>query len=128
VDVERIDRVDDPLDLADGYFAPFEVQALRAQPPTLRRERFVLYWTLKEAYIKARGMGLALPLADFSFHVDENGPIRISFDGKLEDDARRWQFATFRPTDRHRLAIAVDRAGAAELQVCVRRTIPLGAQ
>ena len=126
IDVECIDCIEDPLAIAERFFAPFEVRALQSRPPALQRERFVLYWTLKESYIKARGMGLSLPLPKFSFHVDEDGPIRISFAEELEDDARRWQFAAFRPTDRHRLAIAVDRRDAGDLHISVRGTTPLG--
>ena len=126
VDVECIDCVEDPLAITERFFAPFEVRTLYSQPPALQRERFGLYWTLKESYMKARGMGLTLPLHKFSFHVDEEGPIHISLDEELDDDARRWQFATFRATDRHRLAIAVDRHDAGDLHISLRRTTPLG--
>src|SRR5690606_33310169 len=77
VDVEWLDRRGGDIDVADRFFSRYEVQALYAQPPERRRDRFFRYWTLKESYIKARGMGLALPLDRFSFELDRGGAITI---------------------------------------------------
>jgi 4'-phosphopantetheinyl transferase len=63
VDVEQTARRSDTVGIADRFFAVPEVEALRALPESAQRARFFEYWTLKEAYIKARGMGLALPWA-----------------------------------------------------------------
>src|SRR5690606_16111721 len=59
VDVENIRRRA-PVDVADTFFAPGEVAALRALPLEQQPERFFEYWTLKESYIKARGLGLMI--------------------------------------------------------------------
>jgi phosphopantetheinyl transferase len=50
------------MDVAGHFFAPEEVAALSAEPAEKQQYRFFEYWTFKEADIKARGMGLALPL------------------------------------------------------------------
>lgn len=71
VDVERTTRPRD-LAVARDFFAPAEVEGLFALPPAARQRRFYQLWTLKEAYIKARGLGLALPLD--SFHFAFEGP------------------------------------------------------
>ena len=65
VDVERLSRVTQPLLIADRFFAPAEIAALRASHESQRRQRFFELWTLKESYIKARGLGLAIPLDQF---------------------------------------------------------------
>jgi 4'-phosphopantetheinyl transferase len=69
VDVEPIDRGREILALAPVVFTAGERTALAALAAAARPDRAVSLWTLKEAYIKARGLGLdALPLASFSIN------------------------------------------------------------
>lgn len=126
VDVEFVDRPSSTVEVADRFFSPSEVRALRARPAEEQRSRFFDYWTLKEAYIKARGMGLALPLDQFSFHLEDLPEIRISFDPRLVDDAESWQFQLWNPSAEHRMAAAIRRGrGAAPVAIEVRETVPL---
>ena len=125
VDVESLERRGETVAIAERYFAPSEVRALHAQPTERQRERFFGYWTLKESYIKARGLGLAIPLEQFAFGLDGPGPIRISFDPRLADDPDVWQFALERPTPRHMLALGVERGKGPDLEVRIRSVVPL---
>lgn len=117
VDVEDTTRPGRQLAIADRFFAPSEVAALRRLPPERQRARFFDYWTLKESYIKARGLGLAIPLGHFAFELDRPGPITIAFDPRLDDDPARWHFHHLDPTPRHRVAVAV--AASAPPTLCV---------
>lgn len=110
VDVERVDRVVRE-DVAGRHFAPDEVRDLRALPPDAQARAFFEYWTLKEAYIKARGMGLAIPLADFAFTLAPPAAPTIRFVDGFDDRPDRWQFWQAWPTLEHRLALAVTREG-----------------
>jgi 4'-phosphopantetheinyl transferase len=110
VDVEPISRGDEILGIADTVFAPGELATLNG-----RRDRAVSLWTLKESYIKARGMGLSLPLDRFSFDLDE----RLSVEPPIVDDVARWTFRTF-DVDGFRIALCVD-TGGAELAVSLER-------
>lgn len=126
VDVEDTLRTSSTVDIADRFFSPSEVRELRAQPAERQRTRFFEYWTLKEAYIKARGMGLALPLDQFSFHLDEGPEIRISFDPRLVDDPESWQFSLYRPSGRHMMAAAIRKGrGRPPLSIELREVVPL---
>jgi 4'-phosphopantetheinyl transferase len=125
VDVEDPERPGETVEIAHHFFSPIEVAALRALPEDRRRARFFAYWTLKEAYIKARGMGLAIPLDQFSFLLDEPPPIRVAFDPRLGDDAAAWQFEQIAISPRHAAAVAVRRGAGPELRVSARRTVPL---
>ena len=125
VDVENLERHRRALDIADRHFAPDEVEALHALPADARRTRFLELWTLKEAYLKARGVGLRLPLAHFSFRIEARGAIGVEFDARLDDDPRSWQFRLARPTPRHVLAVAARRASGAELALVARACVPL---
>lgn len=128
IDVEELERAARALDVADRFFSPAEARALRALPEKDRPFRFSTYWTLKESYIKARGMGLAIPLDQFSFQLEEGRAPTIEIDPRLCDDANRWQFLCMKPTRRHRLSAAVSLRAPFDrdrLYFSVRRTIPL---
>jgi 4'-phosphopantetheinyl transferase len=122
VDVENIER---PVehDIAGRFFAPREVSDLRALPPDRQRVVFFDYWTLKEAYIKARGLGLTLPLHHFAFDLTRGGDPVITFDGTIDDDPASWQFRQAWVTPRHRLAVGV-RSHGRSLPVHIEPTIP----
>ena len=106
VDVESGSRVTRHLAIAERFFSKREAAELRSLPEGARVGRFLDYWTLKEAYIKARGLGLALPLDGFTFLLDAEHP-RIEFERDLDDRADAWQFRLASPTDEHRLAVAL---------------------
>ena len=125
VDVEASDRDSALADLSVRYFAEAEVAAVRAvaQDEAALRETFFAFWTLKEAYIKARGMGLALPLGGFAFELRPDAPT-IAFSPACPDDAGRWRFLRRTVSDEHRLALAVsppERIAALRML----RTVPL---
>ncbi|MFT3765982.1 MAG: 4'-phosphopantetheinyl transferase superfamily protein [Minicystis sp.] len=125
VDVEDTTRPGETVAIADRFFSPSEVAALRALSEGAQRDRFFDYWTLKEAYIKARGMGLAIPLDQFSFLLEAGRPIRIAFDPRLGDDEAAWQFEQLSISPEHRTAVAVRRGYGPDLRVVVKRTVPL---
>lgn len=124
VDVEDTLRAGETVEIADRFFSPIEVAALRALPRSAQRGRFFDYWTLKEAYIKARGMGLAIPLDQFSFLLDQGPPIRVTFDPALGDDAATWQFEQLDLTTAHRAAAAVRRGRGPDLRFVIERVVP----
>lgn len=110
IDVEELARAHSDLDVR-RFFSTAEVRALEALPPTEQRSRFFDYWTLKEAYIKARGMGLSLPLDRFSMHLHRNRRPTIEFAPPIDDDTSTWQFVQFEPSPRYRMALAIRRRG-----------------
>jgi 4'-phosphopantetheinyl transferase len=123
VDVEWVDRTL-THDIAERFFAPAEVADLRALSPADQQRVFFDYWTLKEAYIKARGMGLALPLMDFAFTLSPSRPPAIAFSGGISDVPETWQFVQSWPTPSHRLAVAVRRDPGADVDVQIEPTVP----
>lgn len=110
VDVENVNRTI-THDIPERFFSPQEVADLRALPEEEQHVVFFDYWTLKESYIKARGLGLALPLGQFTFMRRAGDAPTICFAPELHDDANTWQFAQFWPTRDHRMAVAVRRRG-----------------
>ncbi|MEO7324498.1 MAG: 4'-phosphopantetheinyl transferase superfamily protein [Dokdonella sp.] len=110
VDVEETDRPGETLSIADRYFTATELAGLRAQPPEHQRRRFFELWTLKESYIKARGMGLSIPLERFSFDIGAR--VRIDIDPALEDAPERWHFELRPLGERHMMAVCAPRSAA----------------
>jgi 4'-phosphopantetheinyl transferase len=87
VDVERIVR-GIAQDVADGrVLSAAEVAALHALPPSARERAFFAVWTRKEAYAKARGLGLGLPFDGFTVSSDPQAPALLA---ATDDDPERW--------------------------------------
>ncbi|MCY1213227.1 4'-phosphopantetheinyl transferase superfamily protein [compost metagenome] len=106
VDTENIERKA-ALDVASHYFSPAEARALDALPPALQAERFFELWTLKESYIKARSLGLQIPLDSFGFALDAPGTIGFALADSRTGDAapQRWNFWQLRPAPTHLVAL-----------------------
>jgi 4'-phosphopantetheinyl transferase len=124
IDVERTDRPTS-MDIARRFFSPAEASHLERLPCEQRQGVFFDYWTLKEAYIKARGMGMQLPLDEFWFHLGGRPGPSIHFAPTMQDDPARWQFFQFSPGPRHKMAVAVCRPAGKEVEFVVRQTVPL---
>jgi 4'-phosphopantetheinyl transferase len=124
VDTEALDRPGELVTVADRFFSPKEVGALRSLAGDQQRRRFYSYWTLKESYIKARGLGLSLPLDQFTFLLDDGPEIGVAFDPRLGDEPSRWRFALLDASPRHLVAVGVD-TGGAPLSLRAARCIPL---
>jgi 4'-phosphopantetheinyl transferase len=119
VDVENAEGPA-PLEVA-GSFAPSEVDTLRALSPEIRSRRFFDYWTLKEAYVKARGLGLTIPLDQCAFTVEPGAPIGVTFSPQLGDDAAWWEFRQLQPVGSYLAALAVRRPPGESVDLVVRR-------
>ena len=109
VDVERLrDMERDGESLAERFFSPREVAALRSLPPELRREAFFHCWTRKEAYIKGQGKGLALPLDQFDVSLHPDEPAALLATQHDPPEARRWSLQSLFPGEGYVGALAVE--------------------
>lgn len=96
IDVEPITRGDEILEVVHTVFSKAEIAGLDALPLPARRERAVTLWTVKEAYIKALGLGMSAPLLSMTIDLDASPPAVAGEAG--------WHLAT---EDRHAARIAV---------------------
>ena len=106
IDVETIGRSRDPLSLAKYNFAHSEYRALKALRGAALDEHFTALWCLKEAYLKAEGVGLTAPLNRISFDIDSTPDGSIGYHLRDTDDQPAWRFRLFRPTKTHFGALA----------------------
>jgi 4'-phosphopantetheinyl transferase len=110
VDVEQLSRKVELLGVAARVFSPLELRELRALDGDAQRERFFQLWTLKEAYVKAIGKGLAGPLQAISFFPAQPDPVPVRFEPEAADLPEAWCFRRCRPDAEFALALAL-RAG-----------------
>jgi len=125
VDVEPRARAESIIEVAQRMFSPVEFAQLEALREARRPERALYLWTLKEAYIKARGMGLALPLNEFSFVFEGEGEIRLEIDPSLGDEPERWRFCLLEHAA-HCIALMVE-SGTEPVLRCWEARPPCGA-
>lgn len=112
VDTEAADRSVDIDAIADRFLAPSKSSHLRALSALERRQRFFELWTLRESYLKARGVGMSMPLDKFSIVVGRKERIRIVFDTSVVDDFENWCFSIRQVSKRHLVSVAFDRLPA----------------
>lgn len=128
VDTENLRRRQISIDVADRFFSAAEVSALHAVPSAAQHERFFHYWTLKESYIKARGLGLSIPLDQFGFHFPGEALVDIRIDARLGDAASRWRFWQLRPAPDYLAALCVERTQPEAPRLVTHRIVPLSQQ
>jgi len=124
VDVEHPRRRLDIGRFAGRFYAPHEAAAVRRAAPADRAALFYSIWTLKEAYLKARGLGISVPLASLSFAIEEER-IAARFEPPLADSPSAWSFALFESPSGHRIGVALAGGGRAARDLAARRAIPL---
>ena len=110
VDAEPLDRAADILELSGSVFTSHERDLLGRLEIAARHRRAVELWTIKEAYIKARGLGMTLPVERFEVHFGTEGSNRIElrFFDPIKDDPARWALATCE-IEGHLVATCVER-------------------
>lgn len=145
VDVENVALRPAPLEIAGHYFSALETAALHNLPAEKQGARFFHYWTLKEAYIKAKSQGLSIPLADFGFRLpggdaamptnpDSNpasiqdmgeaagqgtrtGDVQIEFFKPIEADPAHWQFALLQASPQHVVSVGLHQLQPLQLRM-----------
>jgi len=90
VDVERIREQVMSERIAERFFAPAEARAIAALSHHQQARAFFICWTRKEAWIKARGEGLSIPLNSFEVTVAPGEPARLVATRPDEEEAARW--------------------------------------
>jgi 4'-phosphopantetheinyl transferase len=110
VDAENLRERTTALKLARRYFTDDESRNLEALPPDEQPARFLSLWTLKEAWMKATGRGIAAGLGNAAFSLD--GKHRVVGVHLAAHDRADWRFWQFTPTHEHVVALALRAPGA----------------
>jgi 4'-phosphopantetheinyl transferase len=108
VDLESNRRRVALQDVAGRFFSPAECAALFALPEDLQRQGFLNAWTRKEAYLKARGTGLARPLDRFEVSLAPGEPARLLKDTSDPGAEQRWSLVALEGLPGYTAALAVE--------------------
>lgn len=108
IDLEQVRADFASEQVADRFFSPRETAALRSLPPELRLEAFFACWTRKEAYIKARGRGLSIPLDQFNVSLTPGEPAALLATRDDAGQAGRWSLRALNPAPGYLGALAVE--------------------
>ena len=126
VDAEWMLRTGKTIELSEHFFSPLEAKLLRSLPAEKQKEYFYDLWTLKEAYIKACGMGLSIPLDQFSYSFSKKNEISVSFDSIRNERSRQWNFWQIKPNSTHRVAVAIKNESMKErYQLGMKKIVPM---
>lgn len=127
IDTESIAAREADIDGLDRYFAPEESAALLSLPPSERRRRFFELWTLKESYIKARGMGLAIALDAFRFELTGERELTLHMRSELGDSPQRWRLWLLALRPDYLAAVCASR-GEYVPDLTMREIVPLASE
>jgi 4'-phosphopantetheinyl transferase len=128
IDTESFVARDADIAGLDRYFAAEESAALLALSPRERRRRFFELWTLKESYIKARGMGLAIALDAFRFELDDGRELTLHMLPGLGDSPDRWRLWQLVLRSDYLVGICAARMDGVPPRIVVREIVPMASE
>ncbi len=97
IDIERIRRDFSYQPIAESFFSPLENAVLRSLPQHLQHKAFFTCWTRKEAYIKAVGKGLSIPLDRFDVSLAPGEPAQLLNFPENPEEVSRWSLIELIP-------------------------------
>jgi 4'-phosphopantetheinyl transferase len=108
VDIEHVRTVAvNTREIADGFFSEREKATLRRLPDRDKEEGFFNCWTRKEAYLKAIGEGLYVPLDQFDVSLTPGEKARLLRIAGRPQEASRWSLKAFVPETGYKAVLAV---------------------
>jgi 4'-phosphopantetheinyl transferase len=105
IDVQEIRPLTYMLQIAQRYFSPLEALAITELDAGGQTDAFFRCWTRKEAYLKACGRGLSVPLSSFTVSLDADSPRLLQSE---HGDVDRWQMRNVPARGGYKAALAVD--------------------
>lgn len=106
IDAEQVNARNNPIGVAERMFSATELEQLKECEGDAFLEYFYERWTLREAYVKARGIGISFPTRQLCFHVAQDN-ISVEFNSEIDDRGGDWDFRLIRPDSGHIVAMAL---------------------
>jgi 4'-phosphopantetheinyl transferase len=116
LDVEGFDRAQEIAELGAEVFSDKELASLVNLGGAQRDMRATELWTLKEAYVKALGVGLSVQTKDISFSFEAPQQIQAHISQAIDVNPERWWFCLLEH-EKHAVSLVVENAGGADLSM-----------
>ena len=94
IDVEAVRPMDDWSGIAQSHFSESEITALQQTAEPDRQNAFFRCWTRKEAFLKAHGRGLSIPLDSFAVSLDREATPALLECKWDPEETKRWSFVS----------------------------------
>ncbi|VAW73576.1 hypothetical protein MNBD_GAMMA15-2212 [hydrothermal vent metagenome] len=120
IDAEKLQERTNPLGVAKRMFSELELDRLKQLEGKAFLEYFYAHWTLREAYVKALGIGISFPTRKLEFSV-KSDDVTMKFDGTPDDQNDDWQFRLIRHNATHIVAIALRGNTGINKKICVHQ-------
>ncbi|WP_022942943.1 4'-phosphopantetheinyl transferase family protein [Psychromonas hadalis] len=121
-DIENLSRKISVNAIAKRFFSAQEYQLIKATPT-----RFFEYWTLKEAFVKATGLGISQGLDTFSFEIktakekDRNDNISLTFNENCrEKTPQDWYHTLLFPDNKHCIGLSLNQKKKTDKRPLIR--------
>lgn len=112
VDAEKIAPLDELSSFSKLVLSPEELAVFFATSLDERQSLVYRLWTLKEAYLKALGIGLSMDPSCISFLINPDHGITIMNAVGSTKSPNTWKFHSWQPTCQHWLSVAIESTGA----------------
>lgn len=115
IDLENVQAGLPYEELVDRFFSPSEKALFYTFPPNKKSLIFFTFWTLKEAYVKAKGTGLSFRLDQFdTLLIEEKSTVVLNIMGDSQDGLR-WLLVHISPSPGYVAALAVESASEPDI-------------
>ncbi len=108
IDLELIEPDRAEASVARLFMTPREFERWHALPLPDRLPQFFRLWTRKEAYVKARGVGLSYPLQDFEVAAEAGAGAALDWSREGPAESARWTLFELPAGPRHASALVAD--------------------
>ena len=108
IDIEHIRPLQDADDFAERFYSPRERELINSLSGDKKWDAFYKLWTCKEAFLKAKGTGLTVPINHAEISLSADGSARLVFVAGHSKPAALWRIETFHPVLDYQAAIAVE--------------------
>jgi 4'-phosphopantetheinyl transferase len=118
IDIELVRPDFATMEVAEHFFSVAEIYTLSGLDPHLRTSAFFNCWTRKEAYVKARGEGLSMPLDQFDVSLAP-GVATAMLGNRIDESERsRWFFQNLEVAPNYAGALVVEALTSEPLLSC----------